>query len=147
MGIIKWISATFFIFLFCIPNGGYAQSPFGQVMTIDTYLKWVYGSPSWLLILRDDDSGAVSPYLFDFTYSTHHWIAFSYGRTFRVTVSKLTFGPFAKINNFCGLENKVLTDTSIFLSITGILSPDPNSSFCNIRYFKHMPFTIVNGIQ
>lgn len=141
----KWLNIILLTLSCFTSHFVYAQSPFGQVISINTYYKWMYAPADWLLIIRDDESGIVTPYLFSFVSPSNNWIAFSYGRTLRVTVSELTFGPFAKIKNFCGLEDGILTNTSIYITITGVLSPDPNSSFCNIRYFKNTPFTIVSG--
>lgn len=116
----------------CYSLSLHAQNPFGQIVTIETHFSKMFGNPSWLLIVRDVDSGQVSPYVFDFYSTDNFWMALSYGHVYRITVSKLTFGPFAEINNFCCLENGILLNSSIKVSLTGMLSPMREGIHCHV---------------
>ena len=130
-------------FLMFIP--AYADNPFGQTISINTFFSCVSGSPSWLLILRDLDTGQVVPYLYDIRRENNAWLAFSYGRAYQITVSTLTFGPFAVLHNFCGLENLSFRDTSLNIRLTGALTPNRYGFQCRRLPFKNMPFTIMNA--
>ncbi len=122
-----------------------AENPFGQFISINTYFSCVSGSPSWLLILRDIDTGQVLPYLYDIHNENNAWLALTYGSAYQITVSTLTFGPFAILHNFCGLENLVLRNTSLSIRLTGALTPNRAGFQCVRLPFSNMPFTIVNA--
>lgn len=130
-------------FLIILP--AHADNPFGQFISIDTHFNCISGSPSWLLILKDIDTGQVIPYQYDIHEENNAWVAFSYGRAYQITVSTLTFGPFAILHNFCGLENLVFRDTSLNIHLTGALTPDRFGFQCERLPFKNMSFTIVNA--
>lgn len=115
-----------------------AQDPFMHTLQINTLFKQVYGKPTWELILRNTETGQVWPYLFDISKRNNSWTAFILARSYRVTVSKLQFGPFGNINNFCGLENLDLSDQSLYLTLTGKLSPVPNTFRCRLMKYRDM---------
>ena len=119
-----------------------AEESMGQVLQINTRFLSIYGKPTWLLIVRDIETGRVSPYLFDILKETNFWIAFTYGHTYKITASNLVFGPYAKIKNFCGLENGILTGQSMSIVLTGVLAPVNNSFKCRVQRYADMPFTM-----
>ena len=139
-----WLGSL--ISLVLMLNTAAANDGVGQVLQINTHFRTLYGTPSWLLIIRDVDTGRVLPYQFDILKESNFWLAFTYGHTYRITVSSLTFGPYAKINNFCNLENGTLTGQSMMINLTGVLSP-VNSYHCHVSKFKSMPFTIVTPTE
>lgn len=121
------------------------EAPLGQVLQINTRFNYIYGEPSWLLIIRDMKTGQIIPYLFDLKKNDNFWVAFTAGRTYRVTASNLKFGPCAKISNFCGLENGVLTGKSMWIMLSGTLSPDPRSYKCHVsKYRDDRPSAVFN---
>jgi hypothetical protein len=115
-----------------------------QTLQISTNLTEIIGKPSWTLIVRDLKSGLVSPYIFEIEKHNNYWVAFTYGHVYKVQASSLTFGPFAHISNFCGLQNGVLTGISMFMIITGKLTPDPKTYHCKITKYSDPNFTIAN---
>ncbi len=125
----------------------YAQGfPYpGQTLQIHTHFHSIIGKPTWLLILRDPESQRVLPYLFEPRENDNFWVAFSTAHAYIVTVSKMKWGPFAVINNFCGLENGVITNKSFFITLTGNLSPNVNSFHCGVLKYNDTPFTIVGS--
>jgi hypothetical protein len=108
----------------------------GQTFQISTRFSNVYGKPIWLFIVREVETGKVRPYIFDITQRNNFWIAFTEGHSYRITVSELKFGPYAKIHNFCRLQNGILTGKSMTINITGELSPNPRSFKCNVIKFQ-----------
>lgn len=131
-----------------IPLPSYSQQPIGQTLQVNTHFKSVIGNPTWLLIIRDVNTGVVLPYLFDIRNNDNFWVAFTSGRSYRITASTLKFGPFAKINNFCCLENGIITDKSFWITLTGELSPNPKSSKCNVtKYLNTLPFPIAKSTE
>lgn len=120
------------------------ENPYGQTIQINTNFRDIIGTPSWLLILRDEDSGQVLPYVFDIKNNENFWVAFSAARVYRVTVSSLKFSPEVMINDFCHLEGGIITGRSKLVRLRGLLSPDRNSSTCNILTYKDMPFPIAD---
>ena len=124
----------------------HAQNNFlGQTVQINTYLNTIIGKPSWLLIVRDVETGQVIPYQFHFKNTENAWIAPTFARAFRVTVSTLQFGSSTFITNFCGLEDGILSRESLFVSLTGTLSPDPRSVQCHVRKYLNYSFPIANA--
>ncbi|HSW69158.1 MAG TPA: hypothetical protein VLI69_03225 [Gammaproteobacteria bacterium] len=111
--------------------------PLGQTIQINTRFHSIIGNPVWLLILRDPDTGIVYPYLYDIKNNDNFWLAFSFGQNYVVTVSNLKFGPFAIINNFCHLENRLLTRKSMIISLTGNLTPAPVTSTCHVITYNN----------
>lgn len=124
----------------------YAQeNPFGQTLQINTHLRSMIGKPSWLLIVRNVETGQVVPYVFDFTKNDNFWLALTFSRSYRVTVSNLKFGSNVAINNFCHLENGILTAQSMSITLTGVLSPDSRSSHCHVLKYQEFDFPIATS--
>jgi hypothetical protein len=120
-----------------------ADNPLGQVIQISTQFRAFVGKPTWLLIVRDVDTGLVSPYVFDIRNNENYWVAFTYGHNYRITVSNLKFGTYGQVSNFCGLENVILSASSMFMTLTGVLTPDPKTIKCYVHKYKDANFTIV----
>ena len=131
-----------FLILICWSFSVFAN--LGQTIQIDTRLTVIWGQPIWLLELRNEETGKVLPYIFDFRQTENHWVAFSMGKVYRVVASTLTFGPYAKIHNFCGLESGILKEKSIQVRLRGELSPDPTQVKCYVRRYRDIPFTMVS---
>ncbi len=129
------------ITLGCIINTAQADNTMGQALQINTHFRTLYGTPTWLLIVRDVDTGLVSPYQFDIRKEDNYWVAFTYGHSYKVTASSLTFGNFAKINNFCNLENGIISGQSMVIRLTGVLAPVTPSYRCNVSKYKDISFT------
>ncbi len=136
------ISLTLFSF------ASQAQNSIDQTQTfqIYTHFQSVLGHPTWLLILRDVETGLVSPYVFDIRNNDNFWLALSYGHHYRVTNSSLKFGKYAVIHNFCHLENGILSYQSMFITLTGVVTPDPETSNCYVKQYKDINFTIVKNL-
>ncbi len=137
---IRKLFALFWLSL-CMTSAS-AQNPFGQTLQINTYFRSVIGSPTWLLIIRDEDTGVVIPYMFDIKREDNFWIAFTYGHSYRVTASTVKWGPFAVIHNFCRLEDGILSRQSMIISLSGKLTPYRYSSFCKVIKFKSIEFPV-----
>jgi hypothetical protein len=116
----------------------------GQTLQINTRLSSVTGHPTWLLIIRDVNTGIVRPYIYDIIDNDNFWIAFSGGHSYRITASTLKFGPFAIIQNFCGLQNGILDRKSMILTLTGRLTPYRGSSKCTVIKYRGNSFPNVN---
>jgi len=116
-----------------------------QVVQIYTNFKSVVGNPEWVLIVRDVDTGLVVPYLFEVKNQDNFWLAFTYGHNYKITASTLKFGEHAKINNFCELENCMLSGKSLYMTLTGTLTPDPRLLKCNVMKYAGSKFTIVKN--
>jgi hypothetical protein len=133
----------FFLWAFSWLSSAKAQFSLGQTIQIYTHFQTVIGKPTWLLIIRDVSNGQVLPYVFDIRNNDNFWLALTLGHSYRVTVSNLKWGERTVINNFCHLENGVLSGKSMFLTLTGKLTPNPGSSSCHILKYNGLPFTIV----
>lgn len=107
-----------------------------QIVQITTHFNSILGKPTWLLIFRNVETGDVLPYLFDVRKNSNFWMTFPIGRAYRITASNLKFGPYAKIDDFCCLEDGIIVDKSIIINITGALSPDPKSVKCVVTKFN-----------
>lgn len=146
---IKFI--TVFIFLSCClywpllfanPEEG-----LGQTIQINTHFSSFAGKPSWLLIIRNVDSGQVSPYIYDVSREENFWLAFSYGRNYKITVSQMQLNPYgAVINNFCGLvDGRIMKGESMIITLSGDLTPKRIWSIdCHVMRYPDGNFTIVN---
>jgi hypothetical protein len=122
----------------------FAEDQLGQTIQIYTQFRHFFGKPTWLLIIREVETGIVTPYIFDIRNNQNYWLAFTYGHHYRITVSNLKFGTYGEINNFCGLENGILSGISMYMTLTGVLSPDPKTTKCFVHQYKNASFTIVN---
>lgn len=133
------------LLFFCLSSLSYAQeNSLGQTIQINTQFRSIVGKPTWLLIIRDMESGQILPFIFDIRSQNNFWVAFTLERSYRITVSSMKFGPYAIIHNFCGLQNGILSGKSMLIRLKGNLTPDPNSSQCYILKYQDMPFTIAN---
>jgi hypothetical protein len=122
------------------------DSPFGQTFQINTRLNSFVGKPSWLIIIRDVQSGQVMPYLYDFNSTDNFWLGFTYGHAYQVTVSELEFGPpNATIHNFCHLQDGILDRQSFSVTVTGDLTPNRRTSFCHVFKYKELNFPIAES--
>lgn len=126
-----------------------------QTLQIYTRFSSFVGKPSWLLIIRDVDHNQNVPYVFDITQGNHFWIAFTYGRNYLISVSTLQIETYKsrlnkykqyRINNFCQLESqgRIIKGKSIYITISGDLSPDPSTYTCYVSQYDDGDFTIVN---
>jgi hypothetical protein len=131
------------IFYLCTTTTVQAAGPFGQTVEINTNLRAIIGTPSWLVIVRNMETGEIIPYVFDFTNDSNFWLVLTYSRFYRITVSQLKFNNAISISNFCHLEDGILSQESMFVTLTGVLSPDPRSSRCFISRFKPYEFPVV----
>ncbi len=121
---------------FILSGTAVAAAHNGETLQITTHFDSIMGSPTWLLILRDVNSGAVFPYIFDIKNNNNYWVAFTTGHSYRVMASTLTFGPYAKIKNLCNIENGILKGKSLGISLSGTLSPDPHQFRCRVMPFQ-----------
>jgi hypothetical protein len=133
---IKWMA---FIFLF-FTTSVFSQN-IKQTININTKLQKLRGKPSWLIIIRDMESGKTLPYLYDIREKDNYWIAFSTERGYRVTASVIKFNTGATIRNFCRLESGVIAGKSMRVMLTGDLTPNLNGSKCRVNRFKDVPMT------
>ena len=115
----------------------------GQTLQIYTTLESIMGHPEWVLIIRDANSQRVLPYLFDFHERNNFWVAFTTSRSYIVVESKIVWGPYAVINNFCHLESHIITGRSMRITLKGNLSPDPTGFECSVQRYNDMPFPVV----
>lgn len=123
----------------------------GQNIQITTNLRSFVGKPSWLLMIRDIDHDQNIPYVFDFTRSDNFWLAFTYGHNYLITASTLQYAPYrsnpyrTKVTyDFCHLEShgRIARGESLYVTITGDLSPNTDGYTCNIVRFKDNHFTV-----
>lgn len=133
--------------MLCVGIPAYAENSLEQTQTLQIYtnFKTILGKPSWLLIIRDVDTGLVSPYLFDIQKNDNFWVAFSYGHNYKITASTLQFEGCGEIQNFCNLENGIISGKSMYMTLSGILSPDPLRMKCNVMKYGDTKFTIVKN--
>lgn len=124
-----------------------AQEQIRQTLSIYTNFTSIVGDPSWMIELRDIESGQVFPYIFDIHENRNFWLAFSKERSYRVVASVLTFGPYLTINNFCGLESGILTGKSMYIRVSGMIAPDLRRTRCHVVKFKQEGFAIANPEQ
>lgn len=130
------------ILLFC-SSLTFGKNFLGETLQINTHFRSLTGKPTWLLIVRDVDSGQVSPYLFDIRKNDNFWLAFTFGRAYRVTASTLKFGPYAVIHNFCHLQNGILTGKSMAITLSGDLTPNPEDFNCSVLKYDDSAFPLV----
>lgn len=130
---------------------------FGQIIQIHTRFHSFIGKPTWLLIIRDLDHDQTIPYLYDIRRGDNQWLAFTYGRDYLITVSKLSteiynahYNKFRqyKTNDFCDLESngRIMRGESIIINIEGDLSPDSNTYTCHVLRYSDPNFLIVPAL-
>lgn len=137
-----WILVVFTLF-FGLVAKSFAFESIAQSLQIYTHFKCVVDKPSWLLELRDMESGQVFPYLFDIHDNDNFWVAFSKEHSYRVVASEIHFGREAVIHNFCHLEDGVLRGKSMFITLSGVISPDRRTTTCHVEKYSDTHFTIV----
>ena len=131
------------ICLFCL-SPLYAQDILaGDTIQIYTEFQSLIGKPSWLLILRDMNTGQILPYVYDIRNNDNFWIALPMSHNYRVNVSTMTFGPYAVIHNFCHLEDGVINWHSLNITLKGNLTPDRHTTHCYIQRVKNLPFPLI----
>lgn len=148
------IRIIFFLFLTTLAPISHAQEDgIGQTIQIYTRLTSFTGRPSWLLVIRDIDHNQNIPYLYDFYKGDNFWMALTYGHNYLVVASTLQFAPYRAdpyrtrtIHNFCGLESqgRIIRGQSLYITISGKLTPDTNTFDCNVLRYADSNFTVVN---
>lgn len=136
--------AFFFLSLIMFTSFVKARETIAQTLNIYTNFKSIVANPSWLIELRDIESGQVLPYLFEIQENKNFWLAFSKQRSYRIVASILKFGPYVTINNFCCLENGILTGKSMYIRVSGTIAPDLRRTRCRVIQFKQEQFTAVD---
>lgn len=116
----------------------------GDSIQIYTEFRSIVGKPSWLLILRDEETGQVLPYVYDIHNNDNFWIALAMSHHYRVTASTMSFGP-CVIHNFCHLEDGIISWHSMSITLKGSLTPNRYTSHCYIQRYKNLPFPLVGG--
>lgn len=146
---IKKLHFVFLLTFWCLQWPVYAENVTEQTQTLQIYtnFKSIMGQPSWLLIIRDVDTGLVSPYLFDISRNDNFWVAFTYGHHYRITASTLQFKGCGEIKNFCNLESGIIAGKSMYMTLSGILTPDPRTLKCNVMKYGDTKFTIVQKVD
>lgn len=130
--------------LMCAPAlANHARNGLGQTIQIYSQLEDIIGKPAWLIIIRNVDTGAVTPYLYDFYDRQNFWPIFTLASNYTITVSQLTFDPYnVTINNFCELQSQFFKDVSLAITIQGRLTPDPRTFSCHVLKYPSTTFTI-----
>lgn len=113
-----------------------SNNVFGQTLQVQTHFRSVLGNPTWLLIVREMETGRILPYQFDIEENNNFWVAFTAGHSYQVTVSEVTFGPYAKIKNFCRLQNGVISGKSMWIVLSGRLTPNRYQSHCTVTKYN-----------
>lgn len=134
----------------------YALNPdnIGQTLQIYTRLHSFQGTPTWTLIVRDVDNNQTIPYMFEIRKGTNFWLNFTFGKNYLITLSKVQISSYKSccnqfkkyvINNFCNLEShgRIIRGESLSITVSGDLSPNPNTYSCQITRFPIPSFTIV----
>lgn len=132
---------------FLEPNG------FGQTIQIQTaFNSWV-GKPMWLLEIRDLDHGINIPYLFDISRGSNFFVPLTGGRNYLILGSSIQMPSYRscindycnyRIRNFCNLESngRINRGESMFVSISGRLSPNRNTYTCHVSKFRETNFNV-----
>jgi hypothetical protein len=126
-----------------LPNLAHAENPFGQTIQINTHLNSLQGKPTWLLVLRNVETGQVLPYYYEIKNFDNFWIALSFGRNYRITASTLQYEAHKTIQNFCQLQDGIISGKSFVVSLTGDLRPHRNNYQCHVLKFKEYNFPVV----
>jgi hypothetical protein len=127
----------------------------GQTIQIYTRFHSFIGKPSWLIIIRDIDHNQNMPYLLDITRGDNFWVLSTYSRNYLITVSNLQISTYKprcndyglhKIMNFCHLESagRIIHGESLYITVDGDLSNNPDEVTCNVSKFADSNFTIVS---
>ena len=105
-----------------------------QVITINTHFRSIDHKPTWLLIVRNLQTGEVIPHLFTMQKKEQSMV-FGVGQFYRITASNMTFRN-KTTKNFCGLESGVIDGKSLFVTITGDLQLDPKGYQCRVIQYR-----------
>ncbi len=117
-----------------------AKAAGSQIIQIHTHLDKISGSPSWIIIIHDADSQAVYPYLFDLDHLDDYFLIFINARNYRI-VSMLQMDPYhQKFQNFCHFPQKIISNTSLDLQLTGSLTSHLRSARCKLIEYKVNPY-------
>lgn len=110
----------------------FAAADSSQTIKIRTDFTKMSKPASWLIIVKDVDSPAVYPYLFDLTKEANTIVIFTNARNYRV-ISVVQF-PHAhrQISNYC-LPQAIISDLSLEVTVKGDLSPNRATSDCSWR--------------
>lgn len=138
-------NSLFVFLLLCLPlpfSIANASGEIAQTLSISTNFRTIVGNPTWMIELRDIESGLVLPYIFDIHENKNYWLAFSKQHTYRVVASILKFGPYVTVNNFCGLQSGILTGKSMYIRVSGNITPDLRFTKCQVIKFKQEQFTV-----
>lgn len=123
---------------------------FGQsamhTIEIRTRFSSFIGKPSWLLTIRDIDTGVSHPYLFDIQKGENYWVLPIYGHNYLITISNLRISSYdAYLNqykkyetkDFCHLESRghIIRGKSAFITIDGRLSKNTNGYRCTVQWW------------
>lgn len=114
-----------------------------HIIEIHTKLTSIVGRPTWLIVLRDMNSGHILTFMYDFILYENDWVAYSKNRKYRVVSSSLKFGPDIVINNFCGIQDGILEGTSMYITLIGAITPDPTTAKCKVLKYNDVGFTVV----
>jgi hypothetical protein len=129
------------------------QDDIGQTIQINTRFSAFTGRPSWLLIIRDLDHNENIPYVFDVKRGENTWVVYTRSKHYLVLVSTMQFAPYLrdpyrikKINDFCHLEShgRIQRGTSMYITLSGILSPYAADYDCQVQKYADPSFTVVN---
>lgn len=146
------------LFTLCASVQAFSQPPdgVGQSIQIYTRLQSFVGKPSWLLIIRDIDHNQNIPYVYDITRNDNFWLAFTYSRNYLILASTLQFAPYRAnpyrtkvIRDFCGLESRgrISRGESLYVMVTGNLSPNTDSYSCNVTRFTDTRFSVPSSAE
>lgn len=142
----------FVLFIGIWINNAYSihQDP-GETIQISTRLRSFVGNPSWLIVIRDLDHGQNIPYLYDIKKGENYWMAFTAGKNYLILASTLRINTHGTrqnrykqyvIHDFCHLESKgrIARHQSLYITVTGDLTSNPNTVDCNVARFTHSEF-------
>lgn len=124
------------VILSCLlsPAVSFAQ---GSTLQISTNFRSVSGNPTWVLEVRDTETQLVVPYIFDIKQNDNYWVAFTFGHVYKVVSSELQFQSGKKFHNFCHLQNGVIRNKSMYITITGDLRGRPDSYKCIVKKYSN----------
>lgn len=115
-----------------------------NTIEIRTRFSSYVGKPSWLLTIRDVDTGESYPYMFDIKKGENYWVVPTHGYNYLITISNLRISTYDEswnmykqyeINDFCHLESRgrIAHGQSVLVTIDGRLSKNSNGYRCRIQ--------------
>jgi hypothetical protein len=138
--ILRSVASIISGLIFILPVVSGAENPLGQTLQINTNFDSLKGNPTWLLVIRNTQTGEILPYMYEIKNSDNFWIALSYGRNYRIVSSRLQFESSKSISNFCNLEDGVISGKSYVIRLSGNLRPGGNDYECHTIKFKDYNF-------